>query len=419
MTRLDRSTMVVLLAALLVLVAVRLAAAAYLREDFFTTGDQSYDRIAENIRAGDWFTVRGEAYVENPPIYPIVVAGAYAFLGRAWYSVALLHALLGVGSALLLFSLGRWVFGTTSAVVAVSAFSVYPYLIGQSALLMDTTLFTLLLLAATLALARMVESRRVVDAVLLGVALGLGVLVRPTIAFVAAIVPVALVAARVGWRRSALLTAVSAGVALLVVAPWTIRTYAAYDAVVVGAAKGGINFWKGNSPHAADYVDQGISVDLLTERSDAPEPPPGLDPVEVDRWWFDQGVQWSRDHPGAWLHGLRVKFEAFWSPYLNPDTPDEERAEGLAYTLSYSLVLALACLALVVVPGTRPRRGMLVILAIVFSFTAAHVLTVGYTRLRAPLDPLLLTLAAAAGVELVRQGRWQYSLWSRGGHAER
>jgi 4-amino-4-deoxy-L-arabinose transferase-like glycosyltransferase len=400
---LGRSAAAVLLAALLILVSVRLGAASYLREGFFTTGDQSYDQIAENIRAGHWFTVRGQAYVDNPPVYPLAVAGAYTLFGRGWQSVAVLQALLDVASALLLFALARRLFGTTAALVAVAGFAVYPYLVGQAALLMDTTLFTTLFLATALALVRTVESHRVVDAALLGGALGLGLLVRPTIAVVALAVPLAFLAVRLGWRRSAALTGVAAGVALLVIAPWTIRTYAAYDAFVLGAAKGGINFWKGNSPHAADYIEQGISVDLLTERSDTPEPPPGLDPVEADRWWFDQGRDWARDHPGAWLHGLRVKFEAFWSPQLNPNTSGDGAAKELAYTLSYSVILALACLALVIVHGARARRGMLIILTIALAFTVAHVLTVGYTRVRAPLDPLLLALAAAAGVELVRR----------------
>ena len=402
---LGRPAAAVLLGALLVLVGVRLGAAAYLREGFFTTGDQSYDHIAENIRTGHWFTVRGQAYVDNPPVYPLAVAGAYALLGRAWYSIAVLQALLDVVSALLLFALARRLFGATAALAAVAAFAVYPYLVGQAALLMDTTLFTLLLLATALGLVRTVESRRAADAVLLGAALGLGLQVRPTIAVVALAVPFVFLAARLGWYRSAALTAVAAGVAVLFVAPWTIRNYAAYDSVVLGAAKGGINFWKGNSPHAADYIDRGISVDLLTERPDAPEQPPGLDPVEADRWWFEQGVDWARDHPGAWLHGLRVKFEAFWSPYLNPETSGDGPAKEIAYTLSYSPVLVLACLALLVVPGARARRGMLIILTIALAFTVAHVLTVGYTRLRAPLDPLLLALAAAAGVELMRHVR--------------
>jgi hypothetical protein len=110
-------------------------------------------------------------------------------------------------------------------------------------------------------------------------------------------------------------------------------------------------------------------------------------------------VDWARDHPRAWLHALVVKAEAFWSWNLNPTTAGDTRLKELVYTASYAPTIVLALLAVIFL---RAARRSLVFLALILAaFFVVHVLTVGYTRLRAPIDPLLIALASAAAVEVV------------------
>lgn len=384
---------------LAMLVVVRFAFAFHARASFFTTGDQSYDDIAQQLLHGHGFTMNGHPYVANPPVYPLLVAAAFGALGHHWYGIAVLQMLIDAISTVLLFALGRRLVGTASGLLAAAAFAVYPYLASQSAQLMDTSLFTCVLLAFLYLAVRAAQEQSLVSAAGAGAAAGVAFLVRPPIAAVAITFP--LLVALLGGRRPAVLrqTAIAALAGAVVIAPWTVRNAVDYHAFVPGAAKAGINFWKGNSPYAADYIAEGKSVDLLPERRGAPHPPAGLNPVQEDGWWRHQAIVWIRAHPRAWLHALGVKFIAFWSWNLNPRTGGDTGTKEAIYETTYGPLLVLGLLGAVVGWGAR-RRSTAAVLVVLLVFTAVHVLTVGYTRLRAPIDPLLMILAAGLAVDL-------------------
>jgi hypothetical protein len=194
---------------------------------------------------------------------------------------------------------------------------------------------------------------------------------------------------------------VAAGVGALALVPWTVRNAVRFHAFVPTSAKFGENFYAGNSPHAAEYIADGKSTDLLRLRRDAPKPPDSWNDVRRDSWWLHRGLDWAKAHPGAWAHALKIKLEAFWSWDLNPKTLGETGTKELLYTATYLplLLVALAGLALGLRVGRRREVAFCALL--LAAFTLIHVLVVGYTRLRAPLDPLLMALAAFVLVEAV------------------
>jgi 4-amino-4-deoxy-L-arabinose transferase-like glycosyltransferase len=372
----------------------RLALAYHLRTEFFTSGDQSYNDIAEQLLHGHGFTMNGKPYIDNPPVYPLLVAGVFGIFGHGWWAIAVLQSLVDSVSALLVLALGRRLFGSTVGSVAAAAYAVYPYLASQAVEIMDTSVFVCALLAFLYLCVRTSESRAWPWAAGAGAAAGIAYLIRPTVAVVALLFPLLVAVLGARARTVVRVTAVAAAAALIVVAPWTVRNAIDFHAFVPGAAKAGINFWKGNSPHAAAYIAAGRSVDLLTERADAPHQPAGLNPVQADAWWRHRALMWIRAHPGAWAHALWVKLVAFWSWQLNPRTYGETGAKDVIYTATYGPLLVLALLGSAAAWRWR-RRAVLFLWSVILAFTAVHVLTVGYTRLRAPLDPLLMLPAAA------------------------
>lgn len=384
---------------IVVLVVFRLLVAYHLHSTFFSTGDQSYDDIAEQLVHGHGFTMNGHPYVANPPVYPLLVAASFEVLGHHWYAIAVLQTLADCVSVLLLFALGQRLMGFAAGLLAAAAFAVYPYLASQSAQLMDTSVFVCSLLAFLYFSLRAAQERSTRWGAAAGVAAGVGFLIRPTIAIVALLFP--LLAALVGADRRAIarLTAAAAVAGIVAIAPWTVRNAVDFHTFVPGAAKAGINFWKGNSPYAAEYIAEGKSVDLLPERPGAPHAPRGLNAVQEDAWWRDRAFAWIRAHPGAWAHGLEIKLIAFWSWDLNPRTGGDAGTKQVFYTATYGPLLLLGLIGAAVGWGMR-RRSVLVIMSVVVAFTAVNVLTVGYTRLRAPLDPLLMLLAAGLVVDL-------------------
>lgn len=388
------------LLALVALVFVRLGLAYSLRSSFFTSGDQSYDDIATNITAGHWFEVGGRPYVANPPVYALLVAGAYEVGGRGWLSVAILQVVFELASAVLLFVLGERLVGRRAALVAVVVYALYPYLAGQAALIMDTTVFTTLLLAFLVAVVSYAQVDKRRFAIAAGIAAGAAFQVRPTVAMVCVLLPLLLAILGASRRRVAIGSTLALVAGLLTIAPWTIRNAVEFHAFVPAAAKGGINYWKGNSPYAASYISSGKSVDLLPERPGAPRPPQGLDPVEEDSWWLHQAFDWNRSHPRAWIHVSWIKLVAFWTPELNPRTAGDSRLKRAVYAVSYGPVAILASIGAIVLWRRGARRELVFLCAILAAFTAAHVLSVGYSRLRAPVDPLLMIMAGTTVVAL-------------------
>jgi 4-amino-4-deoxy-L-arabinose transferase-like glycosyltransferase len=399
-SRLLRSTPALLAVACVVLVAGRLGVAASVRGTFFTTGQQIYDHVAESVRHGNGFSNAGRPNVENPPLYPLAVAAAYEVGGRDWWSVAVLQALFDVGSLLLLFVLTRRLFGQAAGLVAAFLFALYPYLAGQSALLMDTSLFVLTLLAFLVSLSRASEpGTSGLWAAATGATAAGMLLVRPTAVAIVVVTPALAALLGADRHRLARLLVVGSAVGVVALVPWTVRNELRFHAFVPTSAKFGENLYAGNSPHAAEYISQGLSTDLLRVRSDAPKPPARYDDVQQDSWWLHRSLDWITGNRGAWAHALKIKLEAFWSWDLNPKTLGETGAKETLYTVTYLPLLVVGLAGLVL--GLRTGRGREVaFLALILGmFTLIHVLVVGYTRLRAPLDPLLM---ASASLMLVR-----------------
>jgi len=403
-----RSPAALLAVACAVLVAGRIGVAVDVRHTFFSTGQQIYDHVAESLLHGHGFSNAGRPNVENPPLYPLAVAAAYAIGGRGWWSVAALQALLDVASLLLLYLLTGRLFGRTAALLAAFMFALYPYLAGQAALLMDTSLFVLVLLAFLYALTRAADKGRTAWSAATGALAAATLLVRPTVIAILVVAPALLALLGADRRRLGRVLVVATAVGAVALVPWTVRNALRFHAFVPTSAKFGENFYAGNSPHAAEYIAEGRSTDLLRLRPDAPQPPARWNDVRRDSWWLRRGLDWAKAHPGAWAHALRIKLEAFWSWDLNPKTLGETRTKELLYTATYLplLLVGLAGLALGLRIGRRREVGFCAL--ILGAFTLIHVLVVGYTRLRAPLDPLLMALASLVLVEaaqLVREPR--------------
>src|SRR5947208_6383608 len=228
--------MALLAAAGVLLVAGRIGAAVDVRHTFFSTGQQIYDHVAENVLHGHGFTNSGRPNVENPPLYPLAVAAAYGVGGRGWWSVAVLQALFDLGSLVLLYLVTRRLFGQLAAFLAAFMFALYPYLAGQAALLMDTSLFVLLLLAFLYALSRAADTGRPAWAAATGLLAAGTLLVRPTAVAILVFTPAFLALLGADRRRIARVLGPAVAVALLALVPWTVRNAVRFHAFVPTSA---------------------------------------------------------------------------------------------------------------------------------------------------------------------------------------
>jgi hypothetical protein len=232
--------------------------------------------------------------------------------------------------------------------------ALHPGLIIYSAVLMTEPLTALLLmLAGWLA----VRARRLVaGSVWSGIAIGLATLVRPS-ALLAA--PLLAVTARGSARRVLMRGALATALALVVVAPWTLRNCRVMDGCAFVSTNGGWNLAIGALSETGRFrtlrANDGCPV--VTGQ------------VQQDRCWAKVGREAILDDPLRWL-GLMPKklaqtynHESFAIEYLREAEPrlwpDSRRQAGRDLMTSFHWVLLLmATLGVIGRPPSRPRSAL-------------------------------------------------------------
>lgn len=390
-----------------VVVCVALAAALGLRENAF--GNMGYLHVvhAESVLDGKGFgRDRLGAFVPDlflRPVYTLLLAPWVAVLGLDWASLrigvsAMQGALNGLAALLVAGFVARAA-GRTPARLAAWGVVLHPVLVSQAASLVDTAAFTCALVGAYAAAAAVPRDAPRTRWLLAGLALGVAVLTRSTA--VAVVPAVALLA----WRRTGSVPRAAAALALVlagagaVLAPWLLRNHALTDRWMLSTVDG-VNLWMGNNDHTARFLDEGRSLDELPgrERYDSATKLTVAAQVESRDAAGAAAREFMRSHPGeAAVLALR-KAGDLWSPLPTPRTT-RSRLHGakeivaLAWTLPlYGFALAGFVLAWRAKGEARALAAD--VLATAVFFTVPHALAWGGTRLRAPLDPFLVALAA-------------------------
>jgi tetratricopeptide (TPR) repeat protein len=223
-----------------------------------------------------------------------------------------------------------------------------PFLLYEDFLLTETLVVFLAALGlvacfaadrARLAAARGVKRRHL----LAGFVLGLGLLARPTLLPLAALVWFA-----AGTRRNALVALL--GVALAI-APVTLRNWAAGGSPVLITAHGGETFYVGNRPGADGsnlqpaFVRSGPATEHEDYRREASRRlGHDVDLVASSRYWRNEAFRWITAHPGDWLRLVGKKLSLLLHAYEKGDNEDPEAARRLVPLERLPLPgFALAC----------------------------------------------------------------------------
>lgn len=321
----------------------------------------------------------------------------YTVVGESPTRLALVQSLLAPVTVLLTWILARRLFGPRTAIAAAFAVALFPLVFEYYGLLFPEALAIPLAMAVlVLAIGRAPTTTL---AMVTGFALGANLLVRPTAFFLLAGVAAAWVVAT-GWRRGLGLAAVSGLVAVLVIVPWTVRNTLTDEigfipiSVQDGAAYGTFNedtasdedfpwAWRAfprGYEEVLDLDDPVSDAEFRSRAQDAAFDYIGEHPTSLAEafWWNGLGRFWDLRPPDAALE--EVAFQGRSEPL---------RAIGLGM---YYLVLTLALIGL-----WRARRRLDVLAPVVaLAIVASLAFTViAGTRYRAPLEPLLVILAAS------------------------
>lgn len=416
-------------------IAVRAAAVLVLQSHTVPRSTYEHGEIAANLLAGRGFSVRflgSEGPTsQQAPLYPALVAGAYAIGGvgtpRALLVLELGQAALGGLLVAAVLRLAREVAperrrlaGLSGLMVALHPTLVYAATHVQVALLGAT------LMTATLAWAyRAGRTGRDRDAMVTGLSLAALTMTDPILALAAAGVTWAVVLGQ-GRRRALRPLAIVALASAMGVAPWVARNSWVHGELVGIKSTFGYAFWQGNcllsqgtdkvvrasveralnedegrgglrglnralwnARHEAGYIDDiALTAGDYRELASVSEP-------ERSRRLFRRACEDIRAEPGRYVRlcGRRLRYFVLFDE-TNPKT------RNLVYRASHLALTILAAIGWCLAGKELRRRLWPTALAAVL-VAAFHALTIVSARFHVPLEPLMAIWAAAGVSRLV------------------
>lgn len=388
--------------------------------------EQHYLQIATNLVQGNGFSQWGHPTSMRPPLYPFAIAATWLVTGvGAIDAIRVLQLVLGLGTVLAVYALGRMLYGERAALFAAAGVAIYPSLVIAGALILTETLFTLLLVMTVLAYAWLVRQRTLGAAALLGLCLGLGALTRsvlwPSIVFVAGMV----LAVEAPWRRRAGLMVTCVLAYTAIVGPWAARNTRLQQRFTVVDTMGGLNLMMGNYEHTPEDR-MWAAVELTGGRAWSRQLPlhdaDGSDWTEgkKDRWAQRQAVEYMKANPGTTLRRAAIKFADFWGLErefiagmergLFPVPMPWAFVLAVAITASWVTIAVLAVVG-VLVAAPADWRTHLFMIGIAGFICFVHTVVFAHSRYHLPLVPLLALYAG----RVVADVRWPAVREARGG----
>ena len=374
-----------------------------------------YDVHARSIAVGEGFSeerAHGRPTAFRPPGYPYFLAGVYRLAGveradleRRVRAARVANAVLGAVAVGLLGLVAAQLWGPLVAVIAAALGAVYVPFITVGGAVMSEALFAVVMLAAlAAALQHRRSPHRYRYAVAAGLLAGLAILTRANALIL--LIPLAFAVWDGRPRRSGAALGPPLAlvlVALLTVAPWTVRNAVELDGFVPVSTQLG-------SALAGTYNDQARSdrdnpaswrhikhvpahADLWRAIRTIPEP-------DLERRLRARSLEYIAEHP------LYVGEVAFWNTVRLADLSGRARSRATAATIGIERRWAdrgvvcfwlFAALALAAAFTARARGAPRFLWAMPALMIASVVFLVAETpRYRTPVDPFVVLLAALA-----------------------
>jgi 4-amino-4-deoxy-L-arabinose transferase-like glycosyltransferase len=386
----------ILVALFAVAFLIRLAVRMSFGETYFWVNSYSaYYDLAENIISGKGFCFDATC-AWWPPVYPLFLA-LTALGGKHYLLIVVPQAMMGAGTALCAFLIGRELFNTLVGILACAITAIYPYYVMHDTALQETGMVTFWVALSVYLLLRASKLNRKRDWFLAGLALGLVALTRASIAPAAgvALIWTAVWGVRGDLRTRLLKTSILLFAILITVGPWLIRTYRLTGAVVISSQTGRA-LWIGNNPQTfSAYPSRSIDVstgNAYVALSDADKETLdrlGGHEIQQSNWYSQKALMFIRTHPWLTVQRAVRKIETGFSWRLNPV---REPLAQAAYAVFYAPIALLGVIGMFV---ERRNRGVILIGLLFVAFIFVTAVFWAHTSHRSYLDVFFIVLAAS------------------------
>ena len=349
---------------------------------------------------------------EHPPLWPMVLSVTSWLGGTGFEAHRVTGCALGALVVVVVGLLGRSAGGERVGLLAAAIAAVYPTLVAADGSLMSETLYGLIVGVALLAALRLPDRLGLPAALGLGVLIGLSALTRAEglLFLVLLALPACLAGRRaLGTRRALAAFAVACVGAAVVIAPWTIRNWSAFDQPVLISVNDSTVLAGANCDQSYSGPDTGFWIlGCLAERR------PGGNEAKQAEVWREQGTDYIGDHLGELPRVAAIRVLRTWD--LWQPRRQVGFAEGRDRTVQeigtgvYLLMLPLALIGAVLL---RRRRFLLyILLTPALAATISTIAGYGLPRFRHAAELVLVVLVAVAverGFAALREGRLNLS----------
>ncbi len=314
---------------------------------------------------------------QQPPVYPIVLAGifklagAYSYLSL-WIAVVL-NAIFSSITAVLIFLLGKRVFGASVGILAGWVCACWLHEAVVSIRLWESSLSALMLAASLYLLLHLLDSRHWFPWWVFGVLAGVAALTNTTLLPLFFFFGIWLWGK--GWIRGVPRTQQvlgAAAICLLVLLPWALRNYSVFHRVVPVRDNFGMELWIGNHQGVTHLFEYTSGFPLI-------------DPSEYNqlgemRFMQEKqkvALQFIEKHPVQFLRLCGQRFFYFWT------SPSPEIWLPVSLAAWFGMILSL-----------RQRKILAVPFAIVVvMFPVVYYVTHPWSTYRHPIEPVVVLLA--------------------------
>jgi len=389
---------------LLISFAAKLYTGHHLRHTFLERGNSKtyLNAIAYNLVLNSEYSIKkGIPSVDYEPLFPFMMSIAYSISGPNWLALTIMQALLHLLTSFLIYKIASSLWSETSGMIAGAFHSFYPYLFTYSLSIYDTTLFVFLLVA--IVYFTLIKNKNYAHFVIAGVLFGLAFLTRATI--LTFIPPLFLFLAYTITKRESFFMAVTK-ISVLILAmivtmgPWLTRNHQLTGRYLI-STHGPFGLWQGNNEYSGEYLSKNISLDNIY-RLQPPlaiyakyplEPRFPKEAVIAADAYQQEAMGWIRSHPSDFPHLAFLKAQKLWTWNRNPSSsnPKFGTNEGRqSVNLISYLPLLIALPFGLVFLYKKNKAAALAIAGILLCFTGAHMIAMGFTRARIPVDFLLM-----------------------------
>ena len=347
----------------------------------------------------------------HPPLYSVWLAISNVVGADSWFAHKVMSCIAGTLTVLFIGLIAREVAGRRAGLIAAGLAAAYPNLWVIDGIGMPEGLFCLTISFSIWAAYRWWRTPTLPWALSLGGGVGLATLTRSEAIFLvpAMLVPLALLNRSIEVRRRLVHLGVAAGLAVLLLVPWTVRNVLTFHDPVLMSTNGTEVLVYANCYDAYHGTFLGFWVFGCQKAIiDANGIPPG-DESQRASYWKQVGLDYARDHAGRLPVVVAARIGRLWDVYRPFQNTELSKIEGRPRWVSnlglwyYWALLPFAAGGIV---GLRRRKVIvlpLVIQAAGATLTAAY--AYGVVRFRAPAEVALVVLAAVAVDALLRR-RW-------------